>query len=74
MVLKTFNVEEEFYKKFSDYCKENGFSMSQQVNLFIKTQIEEEPKVRESYLRKLERIRKQDKFIEVKNFSERYDL
>lgn len=62
MVLKTFNLDEETYKKFSEFCKENGFSMSKQVNFFIESQITEEPKVRKDYLEKLERIRK-GKFI-----------
>ena len=69
MVLKTFNLDEETYKKFSEFCKENGFSMSKQINFFIKSQITEEPKVREEYLKKLERIRK-GKFISVENLNE----
>ena len=56
MVLKTFNLDEEIYKKFSEFCKENGISMSKQVNLFIQAQIEQEPKVREEYLEKLRKI------------------
>jgi len=66
MVLKTFNLDEKTYKKFSEFCKENGFSMSKQVNMFIESQIEENPKVRQSYLEKLERIRK-GKFIKIEN-------
>ena len=73
MVLKTFNIEDKTYKKFSEYCKENGLSMSKQVDIFIKAQIEEEPKVRKKYLEKLERIRK-GKFIRVDSFSKRYGL
>jgi len=73
MVLKTFNLNEEVYKKFSDYCKEGGISMSKQVNIFIESQIEEEPKVREEQLRKLEAIRK-GRFIKVESFSKRYGL
>ena len=64
MALKTFNLDDETYRKFSEYCRENGISMSKQINIFIKTQLEEDPKVREEYLRKLERIRK-GKFIRV---------
>ena len=64
MVLKTFNVEEESYREFSEFCKENGLSMSKQVNIFIKAQLEEEPVVREGYLRKLEAIRR-GRFISV---------
>lgn len=73
MVLKTFNLDEKNYKKFSDFCKENGISMSKQINIFIESQMEEEPKVREEYLKKLERIRK-GRFIKVDNFSKRYGL
>ena len=62
MALKTFNINEEIYKKFSSICKENGISMSKQVDIFIRAQLEEEPKVREEYLKKLENIRK-GKFI-----------
>jgi len=58
MVLKTFNLDEEVYKKFSEFCKGHGLSMSKQVNIFIESQIEEEPKIKEEYLIKLERIRK----------------
>ncbi|MEK6951397.1 MAG: hypothetical protein AABX29_00110 [Nanoarchaeota archaeon] len=74
MVIKTFNLEEDVYKKFSDFCKENGLSMSKQINLFIKAQIEVEPKVREEYLQKLDAIRK-GRFIRVgsiEDFKKRY--
>jgi len=74
MVIKTFNLEEDVYKKFADYCRENGLSMSKQVNIFIKAQVEIEPKVREEYLRKLEIIRK-GRFIKIgsmENFKKRY--
>jgi antitoxin component of RelBE/YafQ-DinJ toxin-antitoxin module len=71
MVLKTFNLDEEVYKRFAQLCKENGISMSNQVNTFISAQIEEEPKVCEEYLKKLERIRKGN-FIKVDDFKKRY--
>ena len=71
MVLKTFNLDEETYKKFSEFCKENGFSMSKQVNFFIQSQMAEEPKIREEYLKKLEQIRK-GKFVKVTDFKKRY--
>lgn len=65
MVVKTFNVTEETYAKFSAYCKEMGLSMSKQIDLFMKSQIEEEPKVRQNYLSRLNAIRK-EKFVSVK--------
>ena len=73
MVLKTFNVQEEVYSKFSCFCKEHGISMSKQVELFMESQIEDEPEAKKEYLEKLERIRK-GKFIKVKSFAERYGL
>jgi hypothetical protein len=74
MVIKTFNLEEDSYNKFADYCRENGLSMSKQVNIFIKAQVEMKPKVREEYLRKLDIIRK-GQFIKIgniENFKKRY--
>ena len=47
--------------------------MSKQVDMFIKTRVEKEPKMRKEYLDKLERIRK-GKFIRVDSFSKRYGL
>ena len=69
MVLKTFNLEDETYRKFSESCKENGISMSKQIDIFIKSQIEESPKVRGEYLKKLEAIRK-GRFINVGTFED----
>jgi antitoxin component of RelBE/YafQ-DinJ toxin-antitoxin module len=70
MVLKTFNLDEETYKKFSDFCKAHGISMSNQINTFISAQIAEEPKVREEYLKKLKEISKNGKFIKFNSFEE----
>ncbi len=74
MVLKTFNLDNETYDKFSEFCKENGLSMSKQIDIFIKAQIEESTKVREEYLKKLELIRK-GRFIKARStedFNKRY--
>ncbi len=73
MALKTFNVEEVVYKKFSDFCKGHGVSMSKQVELFMESMVEEEPEAKQEYLQKLERIRK-GKFMRVDNFASRYGL
>jgi hypothetical protein len=73
MALKTFNVSQEIYLKFSRFCKENGISMSRQVETFMASQVEEEPKAREAYLRRLDALRK-GKFIPVKSFASRYRL
>jgi len=71
MVLKTFNLDNEVYTKFSQFCKAHGISMSNQINTFISAQIAEEPKVREEYLNKLDKIRKGN-FIKVNDFKKRY--
>ena len=74
MVIKTFNLEEDVYDKFAEFCKENGLSMSKQVNIFIKAQVETKPRVREEYLRKLEAVR-MGRFIKLgslENFKKRY--
>ena len=76
MVLKTFNVQEAVYKRFSDFCKGHGVSMSKQVELFMESLIEEEPEAKEEYLKKLDRIRKQ-RTIHIgglENFKKRYGL
>ena len=58
MVLKTFNVSESVYKDFSYFCKSLGLSMSKQIDMFMRSFVEEDPKVKEEYLKKLEKIRK----------------
>ncbi len=73
MVLKTFNVQEGVYKKFSGFCKSHGISMSKQVEIFMESMIEEDPEAKKEYLEKLERIRKM-RFIRVNNFAKRYGL
>ena len=71
MALKTFNVDKEVYGQFSKFCKENGISMSKQIEIFMEAQLETEPKVRQEYLERLDRIRK-GKFIQVSDFKKRY--
>ena len=73
MALKTFNIEEAVYKKFSHACKEHGISMSKQVEFFMRSMVESKPEIREEYLEKLERLRG-GKFVRVENFAERYGL
>ena len=70
MVLKTFNLEPETYAKFAEFCKAHGISMSKQINIFISSQIEEEPKVREEYLKKLMKIRQHGKYKEYNSFED----
>ena len=39
MGIKTFNVDDEVYKQFSEYCKKHGISMSKRVEHFIRDEI-----------------------------------
>ncbi len=73
MVLKTFNVSKESYEKFSKFCKEHGISMSKQVEIFIQSQVAEEPEVKKEFLERLERVRK-GKFIRIENFAREFGL
>lgn len=73
MVLKTFNVQEEAYNKFSSFCKGHGVSMSKQVEMFMESMVEEEPKAKKGCLEKIERIRK-GKFTRAKSIADRYGL
>ena len=72
VVVKTFNVSADIYEKFSSYCKELGLSMSRQIDMFMRAQVEDKPKVRKEYLQKLEKIRK-GKFVKVNEKPLDYD-
>ncbi|MEK6824312.1 MAG: hypothetical protein AABX12_04800 [Nanoarchaeota archaeon] len=39
MALKTFNLDEKSYRKYSAHCKEHGISMSKQVDKFIAQEV-----------------------------------
>jgi antitoxin component of RelBE/YafQ-DinJ toxin-antitoxin module len=71
MVLKTFNVDEDTYNKFSALCKSHGMSMSKQIQMFMESIISEDPEAKQEYLEKLDNIRN-GKFVHVTDFSERY--
>ncbi len=73
MAMKTFNVGEEVYSKFSKFCKENGINMSRQIEMFMESMVEQEPEAKREYLEKLDKIRN-GKFIKINNFAERYGL
>jgi antitoxin component of RelBE/YafQ-DinJ toxin-antitoxin module len=73
MSMKTFNVDEEVYSEFSSFCKEHGINMSKQVETFMKWVVAEEPKAKKEYLKKLDRIRKEN-FLQVDDFASRYGL
>ena len=73
MAIKTFNVNEETYELFLKFCRDNGISMSKQIEMFMKSRVEKKEVVREEYLQKLEEIRRGN-FIRVEDFSKRYGL
>lgn len=73
MTIKTFNVDQDVYEKFLQFCKNNGISMSRQIEMFMKSRIDDKEEVREEYLQKLEEIRR-GKFIRVDDFAKRYGL
>ena len=73
MVLKTFNVQENVYNKFSHFCRDLGISMSKQIEFFMESFIEKEPEAKKEYLEKLEKIRK-GKFVRIKSIADRYGL
>lgn len=40
MALKTFNLNGEIYREFSEYCKKEGISMSKKIENFIREELE----------------------------------
>jgi antitoxin component of RelBE/YafQ-DinJ toxin-antitoxin module len=69
MTIKTFNIDPRVYGDFMKYCKENGISMSKQIEFFMKSRVEEKKEVREEYLQKLEEIRR-GKFTRVEDIDD----
>jgi len=57
-MLKTFNIDEKVYKKFSEFCKNKGISMSKQVEIFMKAQMSEKQEERDEHLKNLETTKK----------------
>ena len=39
MAIKTFNIDSEVYRIFSEHCRKEGISMSKKVENFIKEEI-----------------------------------
>ena len=58
MAIKTFNIDEKVYKKFSEFCKNKGISMSKQVETFIRAQMSEKSEEREGHLKNLDMTKK----------------
>lgn len=58
MVIKTFNIDEEVYKQFSEHCKKHGVSMSKRVENFIRTEVSKIKVKSESKIEKSEIVDK----------------
>ena len=71
---KTFNIDETVYGSFSSFCKENGLSMSKQIELFMRSWMEKEPKIKEDYLKRLKMIQRQKsiRIGTIKELKKRY--
>lgn len=39
MAIKAFNVDEQVYKEFLEYCKKEGISMSKKIENFFKSEL-----------------------------------
>ena len=40
MALKTFNLDEEVYRRYSAHCKRRGMSMSKQIEFFMREKLD----------------------------------
>lgn len=58
MAIKSFNLNEDIYDRFSKTCKENGISMSRQVEMFMESQLGDREEIKPGYLKKLKKIQK----------------
>ncbi len=67
MSVKSFSISDYVYEKYSTECKRLGLNMSKQIENFMKFQLEEEFALREEYIEKIEKIRK-EKFRQVADF------
>jgi predicted urease superfamily metal-dependent hydrolase len=66
MAIRTFNIDDEVYKQFSEYCKKQGISMSKRVENFIK---EEVLKIKDKGGLKKNIVEKKDISVEKHTFS-----
>jgi len=73
MGVKSFSISDDIYEKYSSECKRLGLNMSKQIENFMKFQIKEEFKIREEYIEKINRIRK-EKFKPVGDFEKQLDI
>ena len=73
MGVKSFSISDTVYEKYSSECKRLGLNMSKQIENFMIFQLEEEFVVREEYIEKLNKIRK-EKFRPVTDFDRHFAI
>ena len=73
MSVKSFSISDDVYEKYSSECKRLGLNMSKQIENFMKFQLEEEFAVREEYIYKIEKLRK-EKFRPVSDFDKEFEI
>ncbi len=73
VVVKSFNVSEDIYRRFALFCRERGISMSRQVQFFMESVLDKEPQASKKFLKRLDKVRS-GKFIVVEDFGARYGL
>ena len=72
MGVKSFSISDAVYEKYSAECKRLGLNMSKQIENFMTFQLEEEFAVREEYMLKLAKIRK-ERFTPVTDFDNHFE-
>ncbi|MDE4908180.1 hypothetical protein L0665_06100 [Methanogenium marinum] len=72
MGVKSFSITDSVYEKYSTECKRLGLNMSKQIENFMKFQLEEEFALREEYIEKLAKIRK-ERFSPVADFEKHFE-
>ncbi|MFH1788488.1 MAG: hypothetical protein ABH834_03820 [Candidatus Altiarchaeota archaeon] len=72
MVVRSFNVSEDIYGRFLEFCKARGVSMSKQIEMFMRAQVSDELEIKKEYLDRLAQIRK-GKYLNFKSLDELRD-
>ena len=73
MSIKSFSISDNVYEKYSSECKRLGLNMSKEIENFMKFQLEEEFTVREEYIEKIDKLRK-ERFRPVPDFDRHFEI
>ncbi|ADN36316.1 conserved hypothetical protein [Methanolacinia petrolearia DSM 11571] len=73
MSVKSFSISDDVYEKYSSECKRLGLNMSKQIENFMKFQLDEEFAVREEYIYKIDKLRK-ERFRPVSDFDKEFEI